>query len=308
MPIIIKTDHPAKQALIDENVFVMDNFRAYHQDIRPLKVLMLNLMPNKVDTERQFVRLLGNSPLQVELDLIAPVTHDHKNTNMSHFEKYYTKFEYIKDNYYDAMIVTGAPVELLEYEEVDYFEELKEIFDFSKTHVTSTMFICWASQAALYHFYGIKKYHSDKKIFGIFPHRRNSLDPLVRGFNDISYCPHSRHTYVKKEDIEAIDDLDIILESDLAGVNITATKDRRQIFIAGHLEYERDSLGNEYFRDINKGLDIDVPYNYFPDDDPANTPNHQWRSYAFLLFNNWLNYYVYQPTPYNLEDLRKNNQ
>lgn len=303
MPIVIKTDHPAKKALLEENVFVMESVRAHTQDIRELKILMLNLMPNKVDTERQFLRLLANSPLQIELVLIAPSTHKHKNTEASHFEKYYTTFEDVKDKYYDAMIVTGAPVETLDFEDVDYFEELKRIFDFSKTNVTSTMFVCWASQAALYHFYGISKHMLDEKVFGVFPHFRNSLDPLVRGFDDISYLPHSRHTGVLKEDIETIDELEIILESNMAGVNIVATKDRRQIFIAGHVEYELHSLGAEYFRDLKKGMNPKVPYNYFPGDDPDKKPIHSWRAHAFLLFNNWLNYYVYQITPYDLEKL-----
>ena len=303
MPIIIKTDHPAKKALLDENVFVIDNFRAFHQDIRALKILMLNLMPKKVDTERQFLRLLANSPIQIELDLIAPSTHEHKNTAESHFDKYYTSFDKIKNKHYDAMIVTGAPVETLEFEEVDYYEELKSIFDFSKTNVTNTMFICWASQAALYHFYGVEKHLLDNKVFGVFPHLSNSLDPLVRGFDDISYLPLSRHTEILKEDIEKINDLEIILESEMTGVNIVVSKDRHQIFIAGHFEYESDTLAQEYFRDVSNGSDIKVPYNYFPDDDPSKEPLHKWRAHAFLLFNNWLNYYVYQETPFNLDDI-----
>jgi homoserine O-succinyltransferase len=305
MPIIIKTDHPAKKILLEENVFVIDSFRANHQDMRELKILLLNLMPNKVDTERQFLRLLANSPLQIKLDLIAPSSHNQKNTEASHFDKYYTSFEEIKNNCYDAMIVTGAPVEKMEFEEVDYFEQLKEILDFSKTNVTSTMFICWASQFALNYYYGIEKYLMEDKLFGVYPHFSDSLDPLVRGFDDISYLPHSRHTCVLKEDIEKIEDLDIILESKLAGVNIVASKNRRQIYIAGHVEYERNTLADEYFRDLSKNDNTKIPFNYFTNNDSSQRPIHKWRSHAFMLFNNWLNYYVYQATPYEIDDIRK---
>ncbi|MBQ6624606.1 MAG: homoserine O-succinyltransferase [Clostridia bacterium] len=304
MPIKIDNQLPARKSLENENVFVMTEFRAQSQDIRPLKILLLNLMPTKIETETQILRLLSNSPLQLEVDLLHTATHKSKNVSEEHLTKFYNSFNEIRNNRYDGMIVTGAPVEKMEFEEVDYWEELCEIFEWSKTNVYSTFNICWGAQASLYYRYGVKKYPSEKKVFGIFPHRAlDSFHPLIRGLDDIFYVPHSRHTVLKMSDIAKVKDLQVISYSEQAGIHILSDMDCRNFFITGHSEYDRDTLKNEYMRDVNLGLEIDVPVNYFPDDNPDNTPVVTWRSTANLIFSNWLNYFVYQKTPYDLSNL-----
>ncbi len=304
LPIRIDNELPAKQKLEIENIFVMSETRADTQDIRPLKIVILNLMPTKLETETQLLRLLGNSPLQIDVDFLQVATHEAKNVSKSHMDKFYYTFDQIKNFKYDGMIITGAPVEQLEFEEVDYWEELCKIMKWSKSNVYSTWHICWGAQAALYYHYGIKKYPTDKKIFGVFPHF--SLDdthPLMRGLDDIYYVPHSRHTYVRRQDIAQVKDLQILSYSEQAGVHIVADMDCRQFFITGHSEYDRDTLAKEYFRDKNKGLDIELPENYFPNDDEKLVPIMNWKSSANLFFYNWLNYFVYQKTPYDLNTL-----
>ncbi len=304
MPIRIDNELPAKQNLEIENIFVMSNSRADMQDIRPLKIIILNLMPTKLETETQLLRLLSNTPLQVNIDFLQVKSHKSKNVSRIHMQKFYSYFDDIKDNRYDGMIITGAPVELLEFEEVDYWDELCMIMEWSKKNVYSTFHICWGAQAGLYYHYGINKKKLDKKMFGIFPHK--SLDvthPLMRGFDDIYYVPHSRHTTVDRQDIAQVKDLQIISYSDIAGVHIVSDMDCRQFFVTGHSEYDRDTLAREYFRDKNKGLEIEKPYNYFPDDDENAVPVMSWKSSANLLFSNWLNYFVYQKTPYDLSQL-----
>lgn len=304
MPIRIDNELPAKQRLEIENIFVMSNMRADTQDIRPLKILILNLMPTKLETETQLLRLLSNSPLQVDVEFLQVATHEAKNVSKSHMEKFYETYDDVKDRKYDGMIITGAPVEQMEFEEVDYWNELCKIMEWSKTNVYSTFHICWGAQAGLYYHYGIKKYPTKKKIFGIFPHK--SLDethPLMRGLDDIYYVPHSRHTEIKTQDIAQIKDLQILSYSELAGIHIVADMECRKFFVTGHSEYDRDTLAREYFRDKEKGLDIDIPYNYFPNDDVNATPQMEWKGTANILFNNWLNYFVYQKTPYDLNTL-----
>lgn len=304
MPIRIDNELPAKQRLEIENIFVMSNMRADTQDIRPLKILILNLMPTKLETETQLLRLLSNSPLQVDVEFLQVATHEAKNVSKSHMEKFYETYDDVKDRKYDGMIITGAPVEQIEFEEVDYWNELCKIMEWSKTNVYSTFHICWGAQAGLYYHYGIKKYPTKKKIFGIFPHK--SLDethPLMRGLDDIYYVPHSRHTEIKAQDIAQVKDLQILSYSEMAGIHIVADMDCRKFFVTGHSEYDRDTLAREYFRDKEKGLDIDVPYNYFPNDDVNATPQMEWKGTANILFNNWLNYFVYQKTPYDLNTL-----
>lgn len=299
MPIKIPDHLPAKETLINENIFVMDETQALRQDIRPLKIVILNLMPTKITTETQILRLLANTPLQVEFVLISPKTHKSKNTSPKHLNAFYKTFDDIKEQRFDGMIITGAPVETLPFEEVNYWRELQEIMDWKLENVTSTLHICWGAQAALYHHYGIPKYELDEKLFGVFPHtvtKPNHI--LLRGFDDVFYVPQSRHTEVRQEDIEKIEELEILSTSEQAGVYIAATKDGRQIFITGHSEYDADTLKKEYVRDVNKGLDIAIPYNYFPDDDPEKQPPNVWRGHANILFFNWLNYYVYQLTTY----------
>lgn len=304
MPIRIPAELPAFKTLGDENIFVMAKDRAEHQDIRPLKVVILNIMPKKIETESQLLRLLSNTPLQVDVDLLQMTSHVSKNTSQSHLEAFYKTFNEIRKNRYDGMIITGAPVELLEYESVDYWHEITEIMEWSKTHVFSTLYICWAAQAGLYYHFGIPKYPLKQKMFGIFPHRAEvSNCQLLRGFDDVFYVPHSRNTEVRREDIERIPQLEILTSSEISGVHIVANKNGRQYFITGHSEYERDTIANEYRRDKDKGLDIQIPYNYFPNDDPDNIPPFSWRCTANLMFSNWLNYCVYQRTPYNLEEL-----
>jgi homoserine O-succinyltransferase len=306
MPIKVPSKLPAIKVLESENIFVMPEERAITQDIRPLKILILNLMPTKVVTETQLLRLLGNSPLQVDIELLQMATHKSKNTSKRHLTTFYKTFDEVKDQRFDGMIITGAPVELLEYEEVDYWDELCEIMDWAKKNVYSTLHICWGAQAGLYHRYKISKYEFEEKLSGIFEHKiLNPLHPLLRGFDDTFVLPHSRYTGVRAEDIEAQPKLEILAKSDEAGVSIICKKSGREFYILGHAEYDRETLANEYFRDLNKGLDIKMPENYFPDNDASKTPVMSWRSYASLLFSNWLNYYVYQQTPYDLEDLKK---
>lgn len=308
MPIKISSELPAFKTLGEENIFVMSKDRAEHQDIRPLKALILNIMPKKIETECQLLRLLSNTPLQVDIDLLQMASHVSKNTSHHHLEEFYKTFDEIKNRRYDGMIVTGAPVELLDYEKVDYWDEITGIFEWSKTHVFSTLHICWAAQAGLYYHFGVPKYPLKQKMFGIFPHKaevENSL--LLRGFDDVFYVPHSRNTEVRREDIEKVEQLEILTSSELSGVHIIANKNGRQYFITGHSEYDRDTIAAEYFRDKAKGIDIQLPYNYFPDDNPEITPRFSWRCTANLMFSNWLNYCVYQRTPYNLDELEIRN-
>ena len=304
MPIRIDDELPAKQNLEIENIFVMSKSRANMQDIRPLKLVILNLMPTKLETETQLLRLLSNSPLQVDIDFLQVKSHKAKNVSRIHMAKFYNTFDDIKDNKYDGMIITGAPVEQMEFEEVDYWDELCMIMEWSKKNVYSTMHICWGAQAGLYYHYGIKKYQLKKKMFGIFPHK--SLDethPLMRGLDDVYYVPHSRHTETRLSDIALVKQLQVISYSEMSGVHIISDMDCRQFFITGHSEYDRDTLAKEYFRDKEKGLNIDVPYNYFPNDDDNAVPIMSWKSSANIIFSNWLNYFVYQKTPYDLAQL-----
>ena len=299
MPIKTQNDLPAKEILEQENIFVMDENRAIHQNIRQLEIAIVNLMPLKEDTELQILRSLSNTPLQVNVTFIVTKTHESTHTSMSHLNKFYLGFNEVKHMNFDGLIITGAPVEQMEYEEVDYWEEICEIMEWSKTHVTSTLHLCWGAQAGLYYHYRIKKYGLDKKMFGVYPHRvMNRKVPLVRGFDDLFYAPHSRHTEVRTEDIEAQEDLTILAQSEEAGVFLVIDKDGKQIFVMGHPEYDRMTLANEYLRDKNKGLPIEPPVNYFPDDDDTKKPLLQWRSHGNILYSNWLNYYVYQETPY----------
>lgn len=301
MPIKIPNELPAVKTLNEENIFVMTHERAVNQDIRPLHILILNLMPKKIETETQLSRLLGNSPLQVEIELIHTRSHESKNTSQAHMLSFYKVFDDVKDKTFDGMIITGAPVEQLEFEKVEYWDELCEIMEWSKTHVWSTFHICWGAQAALYYHYGIKKQPLDKKLFGVFRHHADYKRAiLLRGFDDEFYVPHSRHTTVLREDVEKIPELKILASSDEAGLYAVMTPQGRQIFITGHSEYDGDTLMHEYLRDVTLGRDIDVPQNYFPDDDPTKEPIVNWRSHANLLYSNWLNYFVYQTTPYDI--------
>ncbi|MFC5468706.1 homoserine O-succinyltransferase [Cohnella suwonensis] len=307
MPIKVPDNLPAKEVLAGENIFVMDESVAYHQDIRPLRIAILNLMPTKETTETQLLRLIGNTPLQVEAVLIHPKTHTSKNTSAEHLESFYKTFEDIKDEQYDGLIITGAPVEHLAFEEVNYWDELKEIMDWTVDNVTSTFHICWAAQAGLYHHFGVPKYGLDEKMFGVFPHTVTTPNvKLLRGFDETFHAPQSRHTEVKREDIEKVPELEILSESEEAGVYIASTADGKQIFVTGHSEYDPQSLKWEYDRDKSKGLDIAVPKNYYPKDDPSKAPVSTWRAHANLLFSNWLNYYVYQATPFQLGKANKN--
>ncbi len=301
MPIKVPDNLPAKEILSRESIFVMNESRAFHQDIRPLRIIVLNLMPKKQETEVQLLRLLSNSPLQVDITLLRMESHISKNTSMDYLSTFYKVFSEIKDKKTDGMIITGAPIEQLEYEEITYWEELSEIMEWTKTNVTSTLHICWGAQAGLYYHYKIPKYNLNKKIFGVFEHTKvyNHYD-LLRGFDDVFYVPHSRHTEVRREDIEKIEDLEILSESKESGVYIVASKDGKRIFVTGHSEYDSNTLKNEYLRDKNKGLNIEIPKNYFKDDNPKSQPIVKWKSHSNLLFNNWLNYYVYQITPYEL--------
>ena len=305
MPIKIPNDLPAVKTLNDENIFVMTETRAITQDIRPLKILLLNLMPKKIETETQLSRLLGNSPLQVDLELIHTKSHKSKNTSAEHLLAFYKTFEDVKDQTFDGMIITGAPVELLPFEEVEYWEELCTIMEWTKTHVHSTFHICWGAQAGLYYHFGIDKKPLDKKMFGIFPHKADyKKSILFRGFDDVFMVPHSRHTTVDIEDIKKCSELKILASSEEAGVYAVATAEGKQIFITGHSEYDANTLANEYFRDLGEGKPIEIPKNYFPDDNPENEPIVTWRSHANLLYSNWLNYFVYQTTPYDIEQIK----
>lgn len=304
MPIKIMNALPAREILENENVFVMTENRAASQDIRPLKILIANLMPTKIETETQLLRLLGNSPLQVQIELLQMKSHQSKNTSAAHLIDFYKTFDEVCNDRYDGMIITGAPVEQLPFEEVDYWEELCQIMKWSRTHVYSVFHICWGAQAGLYYFYGIEKRKLNEKLSGVYRHRVCDVyHPLMRGFDDNFYAPHSRYTDVLAEDIEAHDELVILSTSKRAGVFIAARKDGRQFFVTGHAEYDRNTLAKEYFRDLNRGLNPKVPENYFPDDDPSALPMLTWRSAANLLYTNWLNYYVYQQTPYDLKTL-----
>ncbi len=309
MPIKIPNELPAVKVLNDENIFVMTETRAMTQDIRPLKIVLLNLMPLKIDTETQLSRLLGNSPLQVELELICTKSHTSKNTSQDHLLAFYKHFDDIKDRKFDGMIITGAPVEQIEFEDVDYWQELCEIMEWTKTSVHSTFHICWGAQAGMYYHYGIKKYPLEKKMFGVFKHtveRKSSM--LFRGFDDEFLVPHSRHTTVKREDIEKVPELRILASSEEAGVYAVSTDGGRQIFITGHSEYDAGTLRKEYLRDKNAGLSIEVPVNYFPNDDDTKEPLCTWRSHANLIYSNWLNYYVYQTTPYDITQIEYNKE
>lgn len=304
MPIRIDNDLPARQSLELENIFVMAENRAEKQDIRPLHIIILNLMPTKEVTETQLLRLLSNSPLQVNVELLQTASHKSTHVSQTHMLKFYKTFDEIKHNRYDGMIVTGAPVETLKFEDVDYWDELCEIMEWSKTNVYSTFHICWGAQAGLYYHYGVPKHPLEKKMFGVFPHwTLDTTHPLMRGFDDVYYFPHSRHTEIHRNDIAKVKDLQIISYSDIAGINIISDMACRKFFVVGHCEYDRDTLANEYFRDKNKGLEIDMPYNYFPSNDEKLIPKVTWRSTANLLFSNWLNYFVYQKTPYDLSSL-----
>ena len=305
MPIKIPEHLPANSILRGENIFCMTEHRAMTQDIRPLKIAILNIMPTKIITETQLARVLGNTPLQVEIDFVHTASYHSKNTSENHINEFYTDFNSIKNNKYDGLIITGAPVEHLEFDDVSYWDELTEIMKWSKTNVTSTLHICWAAMAGLYYHFGINKYPLKKKMFGVFKHRvLKKKIMLVRGFDDYFYAPHSRHSYVKTDDIKAVPNLNIIAESDEAGVYIAASSDKKQIFITGHSEYDSDTLAKEYFRDIENGMSMDIPKNYFTDDDPAKPPIVRWRAHANLLFSNWLKYYVYQATPYDINDIK----
>lgn len=305
MPIKIPNDLPATKTLTAENIFVMTETRAITQDIRPLKILLLNLMPKKIETETQLSRLLGNTPLQVELTLIRTKSHQSKNTSEEHLLAFYSTFDDVKDSFFDGMIITGAPVEQMPFEEVEYWDELCGIMEWSKTHVHSTFHICWGAQAGLYYHFGIKKYPLEEKLFGVFPHRADYKRAiLLRGFDDEFMVPHSRHTTVKREDIEAVRELKIIASSEEAGVYAMMTNNGRQIFITGHSEYDAYTLDSEYKRDLSQGKPISMPKNYYRDDDPTKEPVVSWRGHANLLYSNWLNYFVYQTTPYDITELK----
>jgi len=304
MPVKIPSTLPAREILETENIFVIDEERAIHQDIRALRVAILNLMPTKISTETQILRLLSNSALQVEVTLLHTATHESKNTDADHLLEHYVTFDDVKNEKFDGLIITGAPVEQMPFEEVDYWKELQRIMDWSETNVESTFHICWGAQAGLYHKYGIPKYDLPHKMFGVFEHRLlNRTESLMRGFDDIFLAPHSRHTEIRRADIEKHSELQILAESDEAGVYIVSDKDGRNLYITGHSEYDPFTLKAEYDRDVNKGLPIHVPKNYYPNDDPSQTPNVRWRGHANLLYVNWLNYYVYQSTPFDLNQI-----
>ena len=305
VPVNVPDKLPAIEVLRNENIFVMAESRAIHQDIRPLRIVMLNLMPLKIDTEIHFLRILSNTPLQLEFELLKTSTYTSKNTSEEHLEVFYKTFDEVSHEKFDGMIITGAPVEHMEFEEVGYWKELQIIMDWSVHNVTSTMFVCWAAQAGLYHHFGIPKYPLPAKMFGAFRHTVNAATvPLVRGFDDVFMAPHSRHTEIRREDIEKVPELLLVSESPKAGVYIVMNRNGRQIFVTGHSEYDPLTLKREYDRDVAKGVPIGIPENYFPDDDPTQPPEVRWRSHANLLFSNWLNYYVYQETPYDLSKIR----
>ena len=305
MPINIPNNLPAYAVLNNENIFVMTDTAASHQDIRPLRIAIVNLMPKKIETETQILRLLSNTPLQVDIELIQMASHVTKNTPIEHLTKFYKTFDDVKDLRFDGLIITGAPVEQIPFEDVDYWKELCEIMEWSKTNAYSTWHICWGAQAGLYYHYGVPKYSLPAKMFGVFPHKAEVTNhPLLRGFDEKFSVPHSRHTEIKRMDVEKVKQLHILASSPESGVNIIADETERQFFITGHFEYDRFTLANEYFRDKDKGLPIDVPKHYFPYDDPSQSPHFNWRAHANLLFSNWLNYCVYQKTPFNLDELK----
>ena len=302
MPIVIPGSLPAFETLSEENIFIINEERSIHQDIRPLEIAIVNLMPTKIETETQLLRLLGNSPLQVNITLLKTNSYVSKNTSEDHLSSFYNVFDDIKDKRFDGMIITGAPIETLQFEDVDYWNELEKIMEFSKTNVTSTFHICWGAQAGLYYHYGINKYPLKKKMFGIYKHTLNNpKNKLFRGFDEVYNAPHSRYTEIKKEDIDKVDDLEILSESEEAGVYVVASKNVKQIFVTGHSEYDKNTLKKEYTRDKEKGLEIGVPINYFKNDDPNLEPIVTWKSHAHLIFSNWLNYCVYQETPFELK-------
>lgn len=308
MPVKVKDDLPAAEILNKENIFIMPESVAFHQDIRPLKILILNLMPLKIATEVQLLRLISNTALQIEVELLHPKTHVSKNISEEYLMTFYKVFDEVKDEKFDGMIITGAPVETLEFEQVEYWKELEDIMDWSTHNVYSTFHICWGAQAGLYHHYNIPKYLLEEKMFGIFKHKTECKNlKLLRGFDDEFFAPHSRHTEVRKEDIEKVKELSIISESDEAGVYIVYAKNGRQIFVMGHSEYDPLTLKSEYDRDVGNGLNIKVPKHYFPDDDPSKIPRVNWRGHSNLLFSNWLNYYVYQGTPYDVNRINSNS-
>ncbi len=304
MPIKIPDSLPARATLEGENIFVMTEYRAIHQDMRPLNLLILNLMPTKIVTETQLLRKLSNSPLQVQVELLQMSSHTSQNTDADHLSSFYTTFEKIKDQKYDGMIITGAPVENYDFTAVDYWPELCQIMEWTKTHVHSTLHVCWGAQAGLFYHYGIPKYSLPQKLFGVFPHTAlKKQSPLFRGFDDVFYVPHSRHTENHEEDIRKIPELEMLAVSEEAGVFAVKSEDNRRFFITGHPEYDPDTLAREYFRDVDKGLPIDVPKHYFPNNDSAQSPIVQWRSAGQLFYTNWLNYYVYQTTPYDITQI-----
>jgi homoserine O-succinyltransferase len=306
MPVKIPESLPAMGVLESENIFVMGETRALHQDIRPLRIAILNLMPTKIVTETQLLRLLGNSPLQVEIELLQMESHESRNTPAEHLLEHYSTFAEVRHQNFDGLIITGAPVETLPFEEVDYWPELKEVMDWARTHVYSTFYICWGAQAGLYHYYGVPKYPLPEKMFGVFPHRVNvQFERLVRGFDDVFFAPHSRHTEIRREDVLAVPELVLLSESEASGVYLVISADRRHIFVTGHSEYDPLTLKAEYVRDVTKGLPIQVPRNYFPGDDASLEPQVRWRGHANLLYSNWLNYYVYQQTPYDLSEITR---
>lgn len=305
MPVIIPGDLPAYNTMKDENIFVMNKERAETQDIRPLEIALVNLMPTKIETETQFIRLLSNTPIQINITFIHTSTHESKNVSGSHMKNFYKSIEEVKDKKYDGMIITGAPVELIEFEEVDYWEELKEILDFSKKNVTSTMYICWGAQAAMHHFYGLEKRKFSSKLFGVFEHKKkHDTCMLLNGFDDIFYVPHSRHTEIPTEDINLMEEITVLAESEDAGIHIAATEDYSHVFIMGHSEYDPLTLKKEYDRDISQGKTINIPKNYYPDDNPENIPFVKWRGHANLLFKNWVNI-IYQQTPYDINKISR---
>ena len=305
MPLNLPDKLPAIELLKKENIFVIDNTRAEGQDIRPLRIVILNLMPLKITTETDLVRLLSNTPLQIEISFMKLRSHTPKNTPIEHMKAFYKDFELMRDERFDGMIITGAPVEQMPFEEVSYWPEVSEIFDWARTHVTSTLYICWAAQAGLYRHYGIPKHELPAKMFGIFEHHvNNPLLPIFRGFDDVFYVPHSRHTEIRREDIEKCSELDIVAESDEAGVYMVMARNGREIFVTGHSEYSPYTLDAEYRRDLDKGLPIEMPRNYYRNNDPSLPPLVRWRAHANLFFSNWLNYYVYQETPYDINQIR----
>ncbi|MBQ1883729.1 MAG: homoserine O-succinyltransferase [Bacteroidales bacterium] len=305
MPLKYPDNLPAIELLKKENIFVIDYTKATSQDIRPLRIAILNLMPIKITTETDLIRLLSNSPLQIEIDLIKIKSHTSKNTPVEHMRRFYIDFDVIKKRKYDGLIVTGAPVEQIEYKDVTYWSELTEIFDWAKTNVTAKMFICWGACAALYHYYGVPKHGLDQKMFGVFEHQMlDPLNPIFRGFDDIFYVPHSRHTEIRKEDIDKVSEIKILASSPQAGLYMLSNQNGRELYLTGHAEYNAFTLDNEYRRDLAKGLPINIPRNYYPNNDPHQQPVVRWRSTANLMFNNWLNYFVYQETPYNIEEIQ----